>query len=203
MTVTPPRPSPAYFQRIPKREVAPARARRGSTASRHPLLLVPSAERDARRSRAVAKQGQQGEPGPDRTPQAREVADGVVFTRRFRRSGPGSSITHGLAQGQQAAGCRARPRHAPVRSPQGLLCRECRARRPSRRPVWPWTAGAGRPWSRGGSGAWTPGRQEEKSRARFPRNRGAVKGWRQDEVASRGQRAAEKPLFRRRWQCHV
>lgn len=155
------------------------------------------------RSRAVAKEGQQGEPGPDRTPQAREVADGVVFTRRFRRSRPGSSITHGLAQGQQAAGCQARPRHAPVRSPQGLLCRECRAGRPSRRPVWPWTAGVGCPWSHGGSGAWTPGRQEEKSRARFPRNRGAVKGWRQDEVASRGQRAAEKPLFRRRWQCHV
>lgn len=49
MTVRPPRPSPAYFQRmIPKREMAPARARRGSKASRHPLLLVPSAERDTR-----------------------------------------------------------------------------------------------------------------------------------------------------------
>lgn len=67
----------------------------------------------------MAKEGQQGEPGPDRTPQAREVADGVVFTRRFRRSRPGSSITHGLAQGQQAAGCQARPRHAPGTQPAG------------------------------------------------------------------------------------
>lgn len=63
MTVRPPQPSPAYFQRIPKREMVPARARRGSTASRHPLLLVPSAERDTREKQGGGEGGPAGGAG--------------------------------------------------------------------------------------------------------------------------------------------
>lgn len=52
----------------------------------------------------MAEEGQQGEAGLDYAPQATEVADGVVFTKHFRRSRPDSSITNSLEQGQQAAG---------------------------------------------------------------------------------------------------
>lgn len=140
----------------------------GATQHRLPssTALGPLCLKGHVRSRAVAKEGQQGEPGwtmlqrPWRwrtewfSPSASDGADQTPASQS-------------LVRGQRAAGGRARPHHAPVRSPQGLRCCKRRAGRCAGGSCGPLQTERADPWSRGGNGAWTPRQQEEQSRARF------------------------------------